>query len=343
MAPLFEPGPRRTDALPVVFRRIPVHLRLRAVAPMNAPSHLRIATRASALALWQSEHVAARLRALHPDLTVELVPITTTGDRIIDRPLAAIGGKGLFIKELELAMAAGSADIAVHSMKDVPAELPAGFTIGAVLEREDPRDVLVGAGSDGLDALPRGAVVGTSSLRRRSQLLARRPDLVVVDLRGNVPTRLARLRAGEFTAIVLAAAGLRRLGLLEPTWPALAPDTMLPAVAQGAIGIECRAADSAIRECIAALEHPPTLACVTAERAMNACLGGSCHVPIAGYACLTGDTLRLDGLVAAVDGTELVRQTASGPLAAAAAIGRSVGEAMLAAGAARILADANEN
>ena len=303
----------------------------------------RIATRASELALWQSEHVAARLRALDPGLAVTLLPMTTAGDRMLDRPLAAIGGKGLFIKELEVAMAEGRADLAVHSMKDVPAELPDGFVIGAVLEREDPRDVLLSATGGAIDSLPNGARVGTSSLRRRSQLLARRPDLVVADLRGNVPTRLRRFRDGEYAAIVLAAAGLVRLGLHDASCHRLAPAEMLPAVGQGAIGIECRADDAECLALVAALDDPTTAARVASERAMNACLGGSCHVPIAGHAQIVDGVLTLDGLVATVDGTELVRQTAAGRVADAATIGREVGEAMLAAGAARILAHLNDS
>lgn len=299
---------------------------------------LRVATRASALALWQSRHVASRLEALEPGLSVELVPIKTEGDRILDRPLAAIGGKGLFIKELEVAMAEGRADLAVHSMKDVPAELPGGFALAAILEREDPRDVLVSSAGASVDALPRGARVGTSSLRRRSQLLARRPDLEVRDLRGNVPTRLQRLRDGDYDAIVLAAAGLRRLELFDGDCHCLTVEEMLPAVGQGAIGIECRADDTRLRELLARLDHAETVARVTAERAMNHCLGGSCQVPIAGHARIAGDTLTLAGLVAGVDGVELVRQTASGRVGDAADVGREVGEAMLAAGAARILA-----
>ncbi|MCB1747455.1 MAG: hydroxymethylbilane synthase [Gammaproteobacteria bacterium] len=303
---------------------------------------LRIATRASALAMWQSEHVAARLRAAHPGLEVDLVPITTEGDRILDRPLAAIGGKGLFIKELEVAMAEGRADLAVHSMKDVPAEMPDGFALVAILAREDPRDMLVSASAGGLDGLPRGARVGTSSLRRQSQLLWRRPDLVIDSLRGNVPTRLKRLRDGEFAAIVLAAAGLRRLELVDDACTALAVADMLPAVGQGAIGIECRAGDADVSALCAVLDDPDTACRVRAERAMNARLGGSCHVPVAGHACLDGDRLSLDGLVAGVDGRDLIRQTATGPAAEAERIGRDLAESLLAAGAARILAQLND-
>jgi hydroxymethylbilane synthase len=299
---------------------------------------LRIATRASALALWQSEHVAARLRAAHPGLEVSLVPITTEGDRILDRPLAAIGGKGLFIKELEVAMAEGRADLAVHSMKDVPAELPPGFALVAILEREDPRDMLVSAVAGGLDGLPRGARVGTSSLRRQSQLLARRPDLVIDSLRGNVPTRLKRLHDGEFVAIVLAAAGLRRLALVDDACTPLAVSDMLPAVGQGAIGIECRAGDAAVAALCAVLDDADTACRVRAERAMNARLGGSCHVPVAGHASLRGGELTLDGLVAGVDGRDLIRQTATGPATEAERLGGELATALLAAGADRILA-----
>ena len=304
---------------------------------MSQPDVLRIATRASELALWQSRHVAAALEAAWPGLRTELVPMTTTGDRILDRPLAAIGGKGLFIKELEVAMLEGRADLAVHSMKDVPFELPDELGLAAILEREDPRDVLVSPGGVALADLPRGARVGTSSLRRRSQLAALRPDLQLLDLRGNVPTRLGRLAQGDYDAIVLAAAGLKRLGLLTAAGRALATGEMLPAVGQGAIGIECRRGDAVIERLIAPLHHGRTARCVEAERAMNARLGGSCTVPVAGHAVIDGDTLSLQGLVAAVDGAQLVRQTAHGPTDAAARIGDGLGSALLAAGADRIL------
>lgn len=304
---------------------------------MSTPATIRIATRASRLALWQSEHVAATLRDGNPGLAVELVPMTTTGDRIIDRPLADIGGKGLFIKELEVAMREGRADLAVHSMKDVPFELPGGFDLAVILPRDDPRDALVSPAGSTLAALGRGSRVGTSSLRRRSQLLASRPDLVVEDLRGNVPTRLERLAEGRFDAIVLATAGLSRLALLDQRCRSLGLDEMLPAVGQGAIGVECRADDRALHDLLAPLGCAITTAAVTAERAMNATLGGSCHVPIAGHARLDGDTLSLAGLVASVDGAKLVRHTASGSAADAAALGREVGAALLKAGADRIL------
>ena len=249
---------------------------------------VRIATRASQLAVWQSNHVAARLKALNPGVETELVRLTTTGDRILDVPLQAAGGKGLFIKELEVALLEQQADIAVHSMKDVPASFPDGLHLPVMLEREDPRDVLLSTDRHGLDELPPGCRVGTSSLRRKSQLLARRDDLELHDLRGNVPTRINKLDSGAFDAIVLAAAGLRRLGLLDDERGCLEPDIMLPAVGQGAIGIECRTGDPQVEGLIEALNDTYTSLCVEAERAMNATLGGNCHVPVAGYARIEG-------------------------------------------------------
>ncbi len=307
-----------------------------------AHSHVRIATRASALALWQSRHVAAQIEAAWPGVSTELLPITTSGDRILDRPLAAIGGKGLFIKELEQALLAGQADIAVHSMKDVPWELPPDLHIAVILTREDARDVLVSKSGGVLSELPQGAKVGTSSLRRRSQLLALRPDLELLDLRGNVPTRLGRLEGGDYDAIVLAAAGLKRLGLFTHNAHTLSVENMLPAVGQGAIGIECRRHDEAIETLIAPLHDAHTAHCVRAERAMNARLGGSCTVPVAGYAQIDGAHLWLRGLVAAVDGDDIVRQTASGPTADAEHIGDALGQALLDAGADRILRQLHE-
>ena len=309
----------------------------RTVSQRPAREHVRIATRASELALWQSRHVAAQIEAAWPGVSTELLPITTSGDRILDRPLAAIGGKGLFIKELELALLEGQADIAVHSMKDVPWELPPALHIAVILTREDARDVLVSKTGGALRDVPRGAKVGTSSLRRRSQLLALRPDLELVDLRGNVTTRLGRLARGDYDAIVLAAAGLKRLGLFDHNAYALSAENMLPAVGQGAIGIECRRGDRAIELLITPLHDAPTAQCVRAERAMNAQLGGSCTVPVAGYAQIDGTHLHLRGLVAAVDGDDIVRQTASGPTADAEHIGDALGRALLAAGADRLL------
>jgi hydroxymethylbilane synthase len=304
---------------------------------MMRPQRLRIATRASELALWQSRYVGCQLEACNPGLTVELLSIVTSGDRILDQPLAKIGGKGLFVKELEQALADGRADLAVHSMKDVPAELPPEFHITAILVREDPRDTLVSRDGRALADLALGSRIGTSSLRRRSQLLAARPDLDITDLRGNVPTRLRRLSEGAYDAIVLASAGLIRLGLFTAACRPFELTEMLPAVAQGAIGIECRRGDPLIEALTLTLNDPATSECVRAERAMNAILGGNCQVPIAGYAELAHGQITLRGLVAAVDGSEIVRQTASGPRADAERIGESLGEALLAAGARRIL------
>ena len=303
--------------------------------PSSAP--LRIATRKSQLALWQAEHVAALLRGAHPGLEVELVPMVTQGDRIQDRTLAAIGGKGLFIKELEVALEEQRADIAVHSMKDLPGDLPAGLTIAAVLERADARDALLTASAGRLDDLPRGARVGTSSLRRQAQLLAARPDLNVETLRGNVDTRLRRLDAGDMDAIVLACAGLIRLGLESRITARLDPKICLPAVAQGVIGIECRSADSRTLGLVAVLNHQDTRIAMDAERAFAHRLGGSCQSPIAAHARLDGQRLLLDGLVAEPDGSRLLRDTVSGAIDDPAALGALLAERILAAGAGPLL------
>jgi hydroxymethylbilane synthase len=300
-------------------------------------SALRIATRKSQLALWQAEHVAQLLRHSHPGIEVELVPMSTKGDLIQDRSLAAIGGKGLFIKELEVAMLEGHADLAVHSMKDVPYELPDGFVIGAVLERADPRDALVGRAAASLAALPQGARVGTSSLRRQAQLLATRPDLSIHALRGNVGTRLRRLDDGELDAIVLACAGLERLGWESRITARLSPRESLPAVSQGIIGIECRADDAATLARLAPLEHRPTRIVMDAERSFSARLGGSCQSPIAAHAALDGDRLHLDGLVAEPDGSRLWRDTVAGRADDAAALGAGLATRVLEAGAAALL------
>ena len=301
---------------------------------------LRIATRQSALALWQAGHVAARLRAAHPGLAVELVPMTTRGDRIQDRPLAAIGGKGLFLKELEVAMLERRADIAVHSFKDVPMELEPGFVIGAVLERADAADAFLANGCDSLAALPHGARVGTSSLRRQAQLRAVRPDLVPLDLRGNVNTRLARLEAGEYDAIVLACAGMERLGFADRITARLAPPAWLPAVAQGAIAVECRSGDEEVLACVRALDDTATARCVAAERAMNRRLHGSCTVPVAGYCIETEDGLALWGLVGDAATGHLLRAQAHGTLGDPQGLGERVADALRAAGADDILARA---
>jgi hydroxymethylbilane synthase len=298
---------------------------------------VRIATRKSALALWQAEHVAARLRAAHADIVIELVPMTTRGDDIVDRPLASLGGKGLFLKELETAMLDGRADIAVHSFKDVPMELDTGFAIGAVLERADAADGFVANAFARLDELPHGARVGTSSLRRQAQLRALRPDLSLVDLRGNVNTRLAKLDAGDYDAIVLACAGLDRLGLGARIRSRLAPPDWLPAPAQGAIAVECRAGDASTFALLAPLGDPSTTRCVGAERAMNLRLHGSCTVPVAAYCIEVEQGLALWGLVGDAATGRVVRADAIGAMDAPEALGREVAEMLLARGAGEML------
>ena len=300
-------------------------------------SLLRIATRKSPLAVWQAEHVAEGLRRLHPGLTVELVTMTTQGDRILDAPLARIGGKGLFVKELEVALLEDRADIAVHSVKDVPMELPDHLVLPVILEREDPLDAFVSNDFADLDALPEGARVGSSSLRRQCQLRARRPDLVINDLRGNVNTRLGRLDAGDYHAILLAAAGLKRLGFDQRIRTRLAPEVSLPAVGQGAIAIECREGDDPVLDLISPLNHVDTHDRVAAERAFNRRLEGGCQVPLAAHALLEGDTLYLRGLVGAVDGSRILRSEVRGPRADGAALGASLAEDLLDQGAGELL------
>jgi hydroxymethylbilane synthase len=298
---------------------------------------IRIATRKSALALWQAEHVKARLEHAHPGLKVSLVPMVSRGDKLLDAPLAKIGGKGLFVKELETAMLENQADIAVHSMKDVPMDFPEGLGLYCICEREDPRDAFVSNTYASLDALPAGSVVGTSSLRRQAQLLARRPDLKIQFLRGNVNTRLAKLDAGEYDAIILAAAGLIRLGFEARIRSSISAEDSLPAGGQGAVGIECRTADSEIHALLAPLHHRDTALRVTAERALNKHLNGGCQVPIACYAVLEGEQLWLRGLVGQPDGGLLLRAENRAPLAQAEQLGVQVAEALLAQGAAAIL------
>jgi hydroxymethylbilane synthase len=298
---------------------------------------VRIATRRSRLALWQAEWVAARLAACHPGLAVSLVPIVTEGDRITDRSLASVGGKGLFIKELENALADGRADIAVHSMKDMPAALPSGFAIGAALERADARDAFVCSRHESLASLPAGARVGTSSLRRQCQVRHRRPDLEVVALRGNVDTRLARLDAGACDAIILATAGLERLGLASRIRARLEPHEMLPAVGQGIVGVELAADRGDIAELLDPLEHRPTRSALTAERAFAARLGASCNSPIAGYATVDNGALRLEGLAGSADGSRIVGDTVSGAERDAESLGAALAERLLAAGAGTLL------
>lgn len=298
---------------------------------------LRIATRQSKLALWQAEHVKSRLQSLHPGLEVELVGFTTRGDKILDTPLAKIGGKGLFVKELESALLEDRADLAVHSMKDVPMEFPEGLELAVICEREDPTDALVSNRYGSLDELPAGSRIGTSSLRRQCQLRARRPDLDVHWLRGNVQTRLGKLDQGEFDAIVLATSGLIRLELQDRIAQRLAPEWSLPAGGQGALGIEIRSNDAATNELIQPLSHEASALCVRAERALNRRLEGGCQVPIACYAVLEGDQIWLRGLVGDPDGTELFEVEGRGAVKEPESLGIRLAEELLAQGAGKVL------
>jgi len=298
---------------------------------------IRIATRKSPLALWQAEHVAERLEQAFPGLKTELVKMTTRGDKILDAPLAKVGGKGLFVKELEQGMLEGTADIAVHSMKDVPVEFPEGLHLAAILPREDPTDAFVSNRYTSLSELPANARIGTSSLRRQCQIMERYPDAEILSLRGNVNTRLAKLDAGEYDAIILASAGLKRLGMADRISECLATDISLPAIGQGAIGIECRSDDVEINQLLSALHDPVTSLCVSAERAMNARLNGGCQVPIAGFAELRGDHLFMRGLVGSPDGSVLYRAERSGSQDQAENTGRQIAEELLALGADKIL------
>ncbi len=300
---------------------------------------LKIATRKSPLAMWQANFVKDRLEALYPELQVELVPMSTQGDKILDTPLAKVGGKGLFVKELETAMLEGRADIAVHSMKDVPVEFPEGLGLHTICEREDPRDAFVSNSFTAIDELPQGAVVGTSSLRRQCQLRAARPDLVIRDLRGNVNTRLAKLDAGEYDAIILAAAGLKRLEMAHRITAFIEPEQSLPANGQGAVGIECRLDDHELHALLAPLEHPETRIRVLTERAMNRALQGGCQVPIGAYALVEGEEVWLRGLVGSPDGSRVIRDEIRGPLADGEALGHTLAQHLLADGADAILAE----
>lgn len=303
---------------------------------------LVIASRESRLAMWQAEHVQRLLQAQNPTRDVQILGMTTRGDQILDRPLAAIGGKGLFIKELEIAMAEGRADLAVHSMKDVPMDMPEGFVLAAISEREDPRDAFVSPKYDSLGALPQGAIVGTSSLRREAQLRARFPHLVIKPLRGNLDTRLRKLDDGEFDAIILAAAGLVRLGLADRIRARIDPAEMLPAPGQGALGIEICAGQPDMQRIADALDDAATSACVRAERAFSRRLGGSCHLPIAGFAVSEADQqFWLRGLVASVDGTKIVSGECRGAWADAEALGLTLAETLLAQGADALICHIN--
>ena len=298
---------------------------------------LKIATRQSPLALWQAEHIRARLQELHADLQVELVTFVTQGDKILDTPLAKIGGKGLFVKELEAALLDGRADLAVHSMKDVPMALPEGLSLTVICEREDPLDAGVSNSYTSFDELPQGAKVGTSSLRRKSQILKARPDLEIIDLRGNVGTRLSKLDAGNYDAIILASAGLKRLGLADRIRHTLKPAVSLPAVGQGALGLECRDRDQAVLDLILPLLHAETDVCVRAERAFNAYLEGGCQVPIAGYATLQNGKIAIEGRVGSVDGATLLKAELQGDVNQAEQLGVALAQNLLAQGAGDLL------
>lgn len=300
---------------------------------------IRIATRQSPLALWQAEDVAKRLRDAHPGLQVELVKMVTRGDKILDSPLAKIGGKGLFVKELEAGMLEDTADIAVHSMKDVPMEFPEGLKLSSILLREEPTDAFVSNTYSTLTDMPDGSIVGTSSLRRQCQLQARFPALQINFLRGNVNTRLSKLDAGEYDAIILATAGLVRLGFEERITARLSPEESLPAAGQGAVGIECRSNDPEIDALLAPLNDADTATRITAERAMNTRLNGGCQVPIAGYAVLEGDGLWLRGLVGAPDGSNIIRAEGGCHRDEAEKLGIQIAEDLLAQGADKILAN----
>jgi hydroxymethylbilane synthase len=310
------------------------------MTPPHAPRRLTIATRESALAMWQARHVQSRLEGLYPRTTVALLGMTTQGDQVLDRPLAAIGGKGLFVKELEVAMADGRADLAVHSLKDVPMDLPEGFVLAAVAAREDPRDAFVSNRHATLRDLPAGAVVGTSSLRREAQLRERFPALSIQPLRGNVNTRLRKLDEGQYDAIILAVAGLKRLGFGDRIRDLIDPEDSLPAPGQGALGLECRADRADVVAALSPLVDPPTMLATAAERAFSRALAGSCRTPLAAYGSWADGTLWMRGLIASADGREVLRTEradAVADLASAEAMGRSLADELLARGAARFI------
>ena len=304
-----------------------------------APKKLVIASRESALAMWQALHIQARLQALYPSCDVQILGMTTTGDQILDSPLSRIGGKGLFVKELEMALADGSADLAVHSMKDVPMNLPEGFAMAATGEREDPRDAFVSNNFNALEDLPHGSIVGTSSLRRQSQIQARFPNLKIESLRGNVQTRLRKLDEGQYAAIILAAAGLIRLGLGDRIRQFISPTLSIPAVGQGALGIEINASRTDLIDILAPLNHIDTQLCVEAERGFSRALAGSCTVPLGAYAVRNGNNINMTGFVASVDGKQILREKASGSINNAEAIGKTLAAKLVMRGADKILAE----
>ncbi len=303
------------------------------------PTKLVIASRESALAMWQALHIQARLQALYPSCDVQILGMTTTGDQILDSPLSRIGGKGLFVKELEIALADGSADLAVHSMKDVPMNLPDGFALVATAEREDPRDAFVSNNFNALEDLPHGSIVGTSSLRRQSQIQARFPHLKIESLRGNVQTRLRKLDESQYAAIILAAAGLIRLGLGTRIRQFISPVLSIPAVGQGALGIEIKASRTDLIDILAPLNHIDTQLCVEAERGFSRALAGSCTVPLGAYAVRNGNNINMTGFVASVDGKQILREKASGSIDYAEAIGKTLAAKLVARGADKILAE----
>jgi len=305
-------------------------------------SELRIATRSSPLALWQAEEVARQLKPIYPDLKVSLVKLKTRGDKLLDAPLAKVGGKGLFVKELEVGILEGKADIAVHSMKDVPVEFPDGLEMALIMEREDPRDAFVSNQYESLAAMPAGSLVGTSSLRRQTQIRERYPHLRIDWLRGNVNTRLRKLDDGEYDAIILACAGLIRLGFEQRITKSLEPEECLPAIGQGAVGIEVRCDDVAVKELLAPLGHAETASRIAAERALNEALNGGCQVPIAGYAVLNDGEIYLRGLVGEPDGSRILRAEASGKVEDAVSIGRALAEDLLSQGADQILSQLHD-
>jgi hydroxymethylbilane synthase len=305
---------------------------------VSIPSKLVIASRESRLAMWQAEHVRAALSLLYPQCNIEILGMTTRGDQILDRTLSKVGGKGLFVKELETAMEEGRADLAVHSLKDVPMQLPEGFELAAVLEREDPRDAFVSNDYDNLDALPEGAIVGTSSLRRQSLIAARYPHLVIRPLRGNLDTRLGKLDRGDYAAIILAAAGLKRLGMPERIRSLLEPEQSLPAAGQGAMAIEIPAGRPELQALLAPLNHLATAQSVTAERKLSMIFGGSCQIPLAAFATTDGTTMRLRAMVATPDGKRMASAEANGPTATPEALGEQVADALKLQDAAGILA-----
>jgi hydroxymethylbilane synthase len=308
------------------------------ITSMQIPEKLVIASRESALAMWQARHIQSRLQVLYPQTQVEILGMTTTGDQILDSPLAKIGGKGLFVKELEQALADGRADLAVHSMKDVPMHLPEGFAMAAIGEREDPRDAFVSNDFQNLAALPAGSVVGTSSLRRQSQLQSRFPHLQIESLRGNLQTRLRKLDEGQYAAIILAAAGLKRLGLETRIADLIDTVDSIPAVGQGALGIEINAARTDLIAVLAPLNHAETASCVEAERGMSRALAGSCTVPLGAYAEKQGDEIHIKGFVASVDGREMLRETLVGSAQDPEALGQQLAQKLVARGADRLLA-----